>query len=154
MRRRLAAARRARSVARWALAVAGSLWGLVVGVLGCILLALWTLTDHEFAHANENLFQASPLALALVVLVPLAVAGRARQAAVVAAAILAVLSVLGLLVHPLPLSPQDNLAIIALALPVHAAVLYALARLRNRSAHATPTSQSPPSTAPPRMSEG
>ena len=60
---------RARSVARWGLAVAGSLWGLVVGVLGCILLALWTLTDHEFAHANENLFQASPLALGLVALV-------------------------------------------------------------------------------------
>ncbi|HUG41271.1 MAG TPA: DUF4105 domain-containing protein [Longimicrobiales bacterium] len=122
----------ARRVARWTLAVAGSFWGLLAGVLGLILLALWTLTDHEFAHANENLFQVNPLALALAVLVPLAVAGRATRAAFITAGVLAALSAVGALLHPLPLTPQDNLAVIALAFPVHLGLLYALSRLPRR----------------------
>ena len=121
-----------RRVARWGLALVGSLWGLLAGVLGLILLGLWALTDHEFAHANENLLQASPLALALVVLVPLAVAGRLTDAAFRLAGLLAGLSLLGLLLHPLPLTPQANLSVIAMALPIHTGLLYALSRQRPR----------------------
>jgi hypothetical protein len=117
-------------VARVALAVAGAAWGLLTGVLGLILLGLWTLTDHEFAWANENLLQANPLGLALLVLVPLAVAGRRGRAAWTVAAILAALSILGLLVHPLPLTRQANLGIIALALPVHLGLLAGLRPFR------------------------
>lgn len=142
-----------RKVARWALALLGSAWGLLAGVLGCILLALWALTDHAFAHANENLLQTSPLALLLVVLVPLAVTGRATRAAFAAAAVVAALSFLGLLLHPLPVSPQENLAVIALAFPVQMGLLYAVARLRGRSAQATPPTQSAPSRMPPTMSD-
>ena len=120
----------ARGLARWALALVGASWGLVAGVLGAILLALWALTDHEFAHANENLLQTNPLALALVVLVPLAVLRGGSRTAFHVAAVLAGLSVLGLVLHPLPLTPQDNLAVIAFALPVHAGLLHALARRR------------------------
>lgn len=124
----------ARKVARWGLALAGSLWGLMTGVLGLILLGLWTLTDHEFAHANENLLQANPLALILVALVPMAIAGRANDAAFRLAALLAGLSAVGLLLHPLPLTPQANLGVIAMALPVHVGLLYALSRQRPRRA--------------------
>lgn len=108
------------TVARWTLTIVGSAWALAAGVLGVILLALWTLTDHEFAWRNENLLQTTPLALALVVLIPLAViGGRRPRAAWIAAATLAALSLLGLLIHPLPLTLQGNLPIIALALPIH-----------------------------------
>ncbi len=128
-----------RSAARWVLVVVGTLWALLTGVLGTVLLALWTLTDHEFAWRNENLFQANPLALALVVLIPLAViGGRRRGAARITALVLAALSVLGLLVHPLPLTPQGNLPVIALALPIHLGLAWALwsaARERAGRAH-------------------
>ncbi len=118
---------RTRSAARWILAASGTLWALLTGVLGTVLLALWTLTDHEFAWRNENLFQANPLALALVVLIPLAViGGRRRDGARVVALVLASLSMLGLLVHPLPLTPQSNLPVIALALPIHLGLAWAL----------------------------
>lgn len=125
-----------RRVARWTLAIAGAFWGLLTGVLGVTLLALWLFTDHEFAHANENLLQANPLALALVVLVPLAVARRGSNAAFYVAAALAGLSALGLLVLPLPLTPQATLGIIALALPVHFGLLYAVASQGVRSGSA------------------
>ena len=119
-----------RKAGRGGLAVAGALWGLVAGVLGLVLLALWLLTDHEFAHRNENLLQANPLALALVALVPLAVTGRATRAAVAVAGALLGLSLLGLALHPLPVTPQANLGVIGLALPVHLAVFWALWRQR------------------------
>ena len=105
-----------RTAARWTVAAAGSLWGLLTGALGLILLGLWTLTDHEFAWNNENLLQANPLALGLVVLVPLAVAGGGSRWATRLAGLLVGLSLFGLFLHPLPVTPQANLAIIALGL--------------------------------------
>lgn len=120
--------------ARWLLAAMGAAWGLVAGVGGLILLGLWTLTDHEFAWYNENLLQANPLALALVVLVPLAVARGGASAATRLAGLLVALSLFGLLLHPLPVTPQANLAIIALALPIHVGLFYALWRLERDSA--------------------
>ena len=75
-----------RPVAGVLLALGGAAWGLAAGVLGCILLALWVLTDHEFAWRNENLLQTNPLALGLVVLVPVAVLrGGSRGAFLLAA---------------------------------------------------------------------
>ena len=120
------------SIARWSLVLAGSLWGLLAGVLGLIVLGLWALTDHEFAHVNENLLQVSPLALALVVMVPLAVLADRGRSAVYVAAALAGLSALGLLIHPLPVTPQANLGIIALALPIHLGLLTGLRLQRRR----------------------
>jgi hypothetical protein len=103
---------------RWVLAVGGTVWGLVSGVSGLLLLGLWVLTDHEFAWRNENLLQMNPLALALVVLVPLTmIGGRGRSVALALAGLLAGLSAVGLLLNPL--TPQVNLAIIAFALPLN-----------------------------------
>lgn len=120
-----------RTAARWTLSLGGSLWGLLSGVLGTVLLALWTLTDHEFAWRNENLLQTNPLALALVVLVPLAVmAGRRRSAARFVALVLAGLSLVGLALHPLPLTAQQNLPVIALAMPIHLGLAWAMWRWR------------------------
>lgn len=121
-----------RSAPRWVLGGLGALWGLVAGALGLILLGLWTLTDHEFAWNNENLLQANPLALALAVLVPLAVRRRGSVAATRLAGLLVALSLFGLFLHPLPVTPQANIAVIALALPVHLGLFYALWRLERR----------------------
>ncbi len=115
----------ARVAARGVIGLGGGAWGLVAGVLGLVLLGLWTLTDHEFGWRNENLLQANPLALALMVLAPLA-AIRGSRMATRLAAILAALSAAGLLLHFLPVTPQANLPIIALALPIHLGVYYAL----------------------------
>ncbi|MGK7311779.1 MAG: lipoprotein N-acyltransferase Lnb domain-containing protein [Candidatus Longimicrobiales bacterium M2_2A_002] len=125
--------------ARWLLAALGGAWGLAAGLLGLILLGLWTLTDHEFAWRNENLLQTNPLALGLLVLVPLAVlTGRAVSAARTLALALLALSLLGLLIHPLPLTPQANLPIVALVLPIHLGLAYALGRVHRRDATVSP----------------
>ncbi len=121
------------TIARWTLGLAGAAWGLLAGGIGVILAGLWLFTDHQFAHANENLFQANPLALGLAVLVPLALTGRAIRPAARLAAALAALSLTGLLVYPLPLTHQATLGIILLALPIHLALAWTLARLRHVS---------------------
>ena len=121
-----------RTAGRWTLAVGGAAWGLATGILGLILLGLWALTDHEFAHTNENLLQANPLALGLAVLVPLAAVGTRARAARILAYVLLGLSIAGLLLNPLPVTRQANLGIIALALPIHLGLALGIRRLDRR----------------------
>ena len=105
--------------ARVGLAVLGGVWGFVTGIGGLLLLGLWLLTDHTAAHANANLFNLTPLGLALAALVPAAVRGRAgRWALWVAAAVIGI-ALLGLLLRLTPLVNQATGEIIALTLPIH-----------------------------------
>ena len=121
---------RLRRLGRWGLGVGGGLWGLIAGFFGFFQLAIWTLTDHEFGWRNENLLQADPLAIGLAVLVPLAILGdRAGSAARRLAWLVAALSVLGLVLHPLPLTIQQNLTIIALCLPINVGLAWAVHRV-------------------------
>ncbi len=112
------AAMTGRRHARLAAAIVIGLWSLVAAFLGVILTLLWTVTDHVFAHQNENLLLFNPLWLALAVLVPIylarGVAARATRAAALSAAVLAVLAVL---LHLTMLSAQGNWPVIGLALP-------------------------------------
>jgi hypothetical protein len=104
-------------------------WSLVAGLLGTILFLLWAVTDHVFAHQNENLLIFNPLWLALVVLVPVfLLSGRAAGATRAIAQALAALGVIGLLAHLVGLSSQNNLPIIALGLPATLAVALVTAR--------------------------
>ena len=107
--------------ARAGLAVAGGLWSLLAGLSGVILAGLWLFTDHSAAYRNENLFQFSPLALPLVVLLPLAAygRGRARRTARTLAAMLVVLGIAGILSELVPGTRQVNAMLIALALPAN-----------------------------------
>jgi hypothetical protein len=119
--------------ARAGLAGLGVAWALLVGTLGVVLTGLWAFTDHAAAYRNENLFHLNPVALALVVLLPALVygRGRARRWAVGAAVAVAAISVLGVVLEPLPWLIQANGDIIAVTLPVHlavAAVAYLLGR--------------------------
>jgi hypothetical protein len=125
-----AAARRGGS-ARVALGVLIGIWGLAVGLAGTTLAGLWGLTDHVMAYRNENLFQANPLALALVVLGPVALAGRSARWARIGRGVatsLAVLALAGWILQVLPTMNQVNGPIIALALPVHLGIAAALRR--------------------------
>ena len=73
------------------------------------------------------MLQLSPLSLALVVLVPLALLrGRATQAARVVATTVLLLSAIGALFALLP-GGQENRAIVALFLPVHLVMAWAIA---------------------------
>lgn len=118
----LAAAVR-RDWTRWIAGTLVALWSLVAGLLGVILLLLWTVTDHVFAHANENLLLFNPLWLLLVVLAPLYMwTGRASAATRAVAQAIAILAAGAVLAHAIGLSAQQNWAIIALGLPPALAV--------------------------------
>jgi hypothetical protein len=113
--------------AAWGLALFGMVWSLLCGVLGVILILMWTATLHKFWAWNENLLQLSPLSLALVALIPMSWLARKqeRTARLAAFAILAV-AVAGALLAVVP-GGQENRAIVALFLPVHLALAWALA---------------------------
>ena len=111
---------------RVALSVAGLLWGGFCFVAGVMLAAMhWT--DHEFMYWNRNFLVFSPLGLG----VALGLFRTARQGAtglwgrrfVLGAVGLAVLA---LLLYLVPVARQDNLAMIAFALPVHLAVCWVM----------------------------
>ena len=107
--------------ARLGLAVAGGVWSFLAGVAGLVLAGLWLLTDHTAAYRNENLFQFSPLALPLALLVPLAAYGRDRalRAGRSVALVIVLLGIAGLFFKLVPGTRQVNGMLIALALPAN-----------------------------------
>src|SRR5205085_7513671 len=103
---------------RVTLTVVTSAWCVIAGLLGVVLTLLWSVTDHFFAHANENLLIFNPGWLILGVLVAVYfTTGKAARATGYLAMGLAVLCVLALLAHVVTVSRQQNFAIILLALP-------------------------------------
>jgi hypothetical protein len=129
------------AVARAALAGVAGAWLLAAGVLGVVLAGLWGLTDHAAAYRNENLFQFNPLALALLVLLPLFLYRPRRfdRWALVVAATVAGLSVLGVVVKVFPWFRQVNGELLVLAVPVHVAIaLVVWLAVRRRESGANP----------------
>lgn len=111
---------------RVALAVIGTLWSLLGGLLGTVMVLTWTATDHVFMYRNENLLQFTPLSLLLVFLLPrLFLSDRSPRLTWLVAAAVAALSTLGFALQLLPSFYQVNGEIIALALPVHLALAWA-----------------------------
>jgi hypothetical protein len=114
--------------AAWGFVLVASVWSLLCGVIGVILVLAWTMTRHVFWAWNENLFQSSPLSLVLVVLIPLALLrGRATRAARVVAAAILLLSAFGLVLAIMP-GGQENRAIVAMFFPVHLVLAWAIAQ--------------------------
>jgi hypothetical protein len=104
--------------ARVIAAIVMFVWCAVAGLLGIVLTLLWGVTDHIFAHRNENLLLLNPFWLVLAVLLGISIArGRPSKAARGLALVLAGLSVVALVAHVLTLSHQSNWAIIGLFLP-------------------------------------
>jgi hypothetical protein len=112
-------------IARVAAAVIVSVWALAAGLLGILLTLLWAVTDHVFAHSNENLLLFNPLWLVLAVIaIPALWTGRESVPFRRWAFALAGLATLALLAHVVRLSAQDNLAVIGLALPPALAIAW------------------------------
>lgn len=111
-----------------------ALWSFVAGFGGFVLTFLWGFTDHVYSYRNENLLQLNPLSLVLLVLLLRMawtdVAGDKYsskvRSAYTTALVIAALSVIGLLMKALPMFYQGNGDIIAMALPIHVAVLAVL----------------------------
>jgi len=112
--------------AMWGLALLGMLWSLLCGVIGVLLIYMWAFTRHVFWGWNENLLLLSPLSLALVILLPAALLrSRAVRPARAFSRIIAVLGVLAAFMSIAP-GGQANLAIVALVLPMHLVLAWAL----------------------------
>jgi hypothetical protein len=117
-----------RKVARVAFFFAASLYALFIGVCGCIGLFFWFLTDHVAAWRNSNLFCYSPLALPLVILIPM-MARKSRRVvslARVLSIMVAASTVAGLLLKPM--LRQVNGEPMALVLPANIALAWVVWR--------------------------
>jgi hypothetical protein len=125
---------------RVTLGVGVSLLGLVGGLLGLLLIFLWGFTNHRATHANANILQAAPFAVALLVYgIKLCRHRRgALHKAFLVAAAAAALSLLGLLLKLVGLVPQDNLPIVAFFLPLWVGMALGL-RLAGTTRNVAPT---------------
>ena len=116
-----------RRSAAWGLALFGSAWSLLCGVLGVLLLLAWMATKHVYWASNETVLLLTPFSLALVMLIPAAVlSGRHERAARMLASVVALLGLIAAVLAIVP-GGQENLAVVALFLPVHLALAWALA---------------------------
>ena len=112
-----------------------AIWSFGAGFLGVLLALLWGVTDHHFAHRNENLLLFNPLWLILAVLAPMtAVKGRLSRFTRSLTFLVAALGVIALLMHLTGLSREANMEIIALALPPTLALAWAVRRGTARTA--------------------
>ncbi len=112
---------------RFFLGLLGGLWALLSGLIGTILLIIWFFTEHHFGHWNENLLQFNPLSLipAVCFLIFL-IRGRLPKIGVKTLYAVTALSALGFLIQVFPIFDQVNAEIIALALPTHLGLLWAV----------------------------
>jgi hypothetical protein len=123
--------------------VVAAIWSLVSGIAGFVLTFLWAFTDHLYSYRNENVLQFSPLSLVLFVgLLMTAFKLRGQPGAtpsrwvVQFARVVASLSLLGFVLQVLPRLDQVNADAIALALPLHIAVIVLLIEIRRRAGRA------------------
>lgn len=98
------------------------IWCLVAGLLGTLLVLLWTVTDHAAAHQNANVLSLNPGWL-LVAGMAAAKSRRARALAL----LLTGVAFLGLILWLLP-NQQDTQRVLALVLPIHTAAMLTIAR--------------------------
>ncbi len=112
--------------ARWSFKLLATVWSLVAGFLGLLLSLAW-LTDHEAAKWNENWFQLNLLSLLLVVLIPFC--RRWPKAARNVSLVVLGLSLFDFVAKITPWFYQVNGSIIAVALPVHAAIAWGILRM-------------------------
>ncbi|HET8942016.1 MAG TPA: DUF4105 domain-containing protein [Rudaea sp.] len=133
------ARQRQRTWARITLASTASLLMLTLGLGGCVLIALWTLTDHVAAWHNQNLLLLDPLCL-LLIPAWLRSAGRHWQPSRFAKCLSIGIATLAALTVLLKLAPllahQDNRFWIAVLLPIHLALaisIFSARKIRSAS---------------------
>jgi len=118
-------------VVRFAAAAISAIWSLAIGLLGTLLVLLWAVTDHVFAHSNENVLLFNPLWLGLAVLLPIYLwSGRAEIATRRLASVIVVLALTAAGLHVLGISRQENVPLIGLVLPPALGVMAMTVRSR------------------------
>lgn len=112
-------------------ALLGTVFLVLAGLVGLVLLALWTLTRHHAAWANANLLLFNPLAFLLLPTLWRARHGFAASRfidAVIALQLLAMIAAVAL--HLLPGTVQQNQPWLLFALPCWLALAWSLRRNR------------------------
>ncbi len=113
-----------------AIAGFGSVWHLVLGVAGTLVLLAGLFTRHYFMGANASVLLGTPASLALAWLYVAAwrkgASARTARAAIALAALAAACAVAALLAHAVPGASPADWAPVALVLPVHLALALAL----------------------------
>jgi hypothetical protein len=136
-RKRQAMLRRLRRRRRWVkigIGLVAGVWLLLVSFCGWFMVWAWGFTSHVATYYNENVLHFSPLALPLLVLwVMLLLEKRwARRWSLWLALAVAGNSALGLILKILPWFYQVNGQLIALALPMHLGIAWAVYELARR----------------------
>ena len=117
----------------WAIgyALVGTLYLLCAGLVGLLLLALWTLTSHHSAWANANLLLFNPLAFLLLPTLWRSCRGFAASRFMDGVIVLQLLAILiAVLLHLLPGTVQQNQPWLLFALPCWLALAWSLRRRR------------------------
>ncbi len=106
--------------------VVSALTGFIVGLAGTVLTFILLFTDHTVTYGNENLALANPLTFLAFPLGILAAVGIRRNDKVTAWLwmMLTGISVMYVVLKPFPFLIQDNWQIVALILPVQAALAF------------------------------
>ncbi len=105
-------------------------WLLLISFGGVSVAWSWFFTDHAVAARNENLFQITPLVTPLLFMIPsLARRGRRARPTFILSVIVAGIALLGLALKIFPGFYEVNGELIALALPMHLALLWIVWRL-------------------------
>lgn len=113
--------------ARFFLALLATTWTLLSGLLGTIILLIWLVTEHRYGHWNENLLHFNPLSLVLAVLfLVMLIRGRLPKMGGLILYAVTALSLLGFAIQIIPFFDQVNAEIIALTLPAHLGLLWAM----------------------------
>lgn len=128
--------------AMWGIGTIGTLWHLLAGVGGILLLCAGLFTRHAiYMGQNVNVLLATPASLALALLIPFALRRTASPTLVKAVRALSVLAavaaVCAVLLRVVPSLAQDNRPLLALAVPVQGALAFALWRATARRAGET-----------------
>jgi len=126
---------RERAWARALFAASASALSLVFGLCGLVLLALWLLTEHISAWRNENLLLFDPLCLLMLPTWFGAFRARWQPSRFTAglSLLIAALAALALFLKVFPAFVQDNRFWIALLLPVHVALTFAIVAPQRRA---------------------
>ena len=119
-----------RPTRRRALLALATLWLVVMGLVGTLIGLLWAFTDHWGTQWNLNLWHAGPLHLVLAGLIWFAFGDRqwTRRTARGAAAVVALLTLLGLGIQALPGPEQTNAEFLLLLVPTNLALAWTVWR--------------------------
>ncbi len=131
----LGRAARTSRAARAAVQSIGTVWHLLAGVAGSLVLMAGLFTRHEFMAANTSVLLGTPVSLALAIVYargwsPSAGIKLRRSAHVLSVFTVAAASA-AVLAYAMPAVGPRDLAPVLLVLPVHAALAYTLGRAVN-----------------------